>query len=440
MEQLKIRDAVSEMKKFPEMLSTISAPGLEVYQVTTDLDSEAGAPEMLMAPVSYSPDSKRLVFPRTRGIFEAGGSARIEITLCEIGNRFALRPLTEEPNVRGYALSLDGDFLYYFVDESGRRDKPRIILKRVDIDHSTRETLMVVDSKVDGVGRVPRGGYMISEASLSSDGRKISTAASFYTESDPLYSSLIFDLEKMTVHGFQSEPYNWRPVGIYSRSPRPEHLDHMLLFHDHLRNGFDVHGKWYSEPADDVGCRTYHIVREDGNMLASLPVGVARGEGGPNHAIWRGHHYQVACHMSTYDTPPHRHWRGSLILAEPVATSPENRYLGKNIPGGKRWELTRHIKRPDCFHLAFDCTGTRMVSETEGVHGVGETSYLWIASIPDVQDPFLIPQYLLHPNSSMHSYSTQPKPSLTPDGKKVFFRSDYLCKREHPQLFCVTGY
>ena len=436
MKDLRIKDAVSEAKECPEMHSTVTDPNLEVYQVTTDLESDAFSPEMNNAPVSYTPDSRRMVFSRTRNVSGPAAAQRVEIVLCEIYERFALRPLTDEANVRSYALSRDGRHLYYLIDESADARHPRLILKRVDIDRATRETLMVVDRKVEGVGRAPRGGHMLAEASLSLDGRKLSTAASFYTDTDPMFASLIFDLEKATVCGFTFVPYSWRPTGLYCQDPA--HADEMLIFDDHVASGIGVNGKWYSRKLDDVPSRTYHVIRDDGTFVASCPMGMVKGEGGPNHGIWRGNKYQVVGHMSLFNTSPF--WRGGMILCEPVACRPEDRYKGAAIPGARRWELTRHIKRPDCFHIAFDPTGTRLVTDTEGVHGAGETSILYVASAPDVADPALIPRYVLHPNSSQHSYSTQPKPSMTPDGKWVFFRSDWLCKREHPQLFCATGY
>lgn len=436
MENLKINEAVSEMKECPEMHNIVTDPGLEIFQVTTDLESEAASPEMNNAPVSYSADSRRMVFCRTRNALGPAGSQRVEVTLCEIGERFALRALTDEPNVRSYVLSRDGKRLYYFVDDSADARQPRIVLKCVDIDNATREILMVVDHKVDGVGRAPRGGRMLTEASLSLDGGKISTSGSFYTDTDPMFASLIFDLKELTVRGFTFVPYSWRPTGLYCQDPA--HADEMLIFDDHVASGTDVNGKWYTRKLDDVPSRTYHVIRDDGTFVASCPMGMVEGEGGPNHAIWRGNMYQVAGHMSLFNTSPF--WRGGMILCEPIACRMEDRYQGAAIPGARRWELTRHIKRPDCFHIAFDPTGTRLVSDTEGVHGAGETSLLYAASVPDVPDPALIPRYVLHPNSSQHSYSTQPKPSMTPDGKWVFFRSDWLCKREHPQLFCVTGF
>ena len=429
-----LSSARSEAKPCPEMHNIVTDANLTVVQVTTDAESEGHSPEMLNVPVSYSADGRRMVFCRKRHVF--AGKPRLEVTLCLIDRGWALLPLTCEEGVGGYALTPDGRYLYYVVDETTRQQAGRVLLKRVDLEQGRRETLMVLDGPVPGVGRPPRGGFMVGEASLSRDGRKLATSAPFCTDDESLHACLVFELDTLRVRAFVFDPGGWRPVGHYCQ--HPAHADEMLIFDDHVYAGFDNAGQWFSRPRDVGASRTYHVVRDDGTLLASCPVGRVPGEGGPNHAIWRGARYEVACHMSLFNTAPH--WRGGLILCEPLACAPADRDRGAAIPGARRWELTRHIRRPDCFHMAFDPSGTRMVSDTEGVHGVGETSLLYIGTIADVRDPFLLPRYVLHPNSSQHSYSTQPKPSLTPDGRWLFFRSDWLGKREHPQLFVAGGF
>ena len=92
-EHLKITKAVSEARECPEMLSTISDPNLEVFQVTTDLSAEAHSPDKGEVVSVYSRDGKRMVFRRIRNI--ADEHPRTELTLCDIDNNFALLPLTE---------------------------------------------------------------------------------------------------------------------------------------------------------------------------------------------------------------------------------------------------------------------------------------------------------------------------------------------------------
>jgi len=49
-------------------------------------------------------------------------------------------------------------------------------------------------------------------------------------------------------------------------------------------------------------------------------------------------------------------------------------------------------------------------------------------------------KYLLHPRSSWNNAATENCPELSPDGKTVFFNSDWTCEFGRPQVFCVRGF
>jgi hypothetical protein len=428
--------AYSEAKPFPEMLSTVSDPNLEVFQVTTDPDSDAHAAAMHSSHALFTPDSRRFVFYRRRGT--ANGPGKVVLTLCELADGYRLRDLTDEESVRAPILSLDGRLLYYFVD-NGAAEKPHIVLRRISLDDFRRETLVVVDSPVAGVGRVPRGGHMYDGASLSQDGKRLSTSCSFYTDTDPMFSSLIVDLERMTIRGFQFEKYNWRPFGTFYRGTDPRFVRHLLFCHSHYRSGTDVHGKWYAEKADDIPRCTLHVLTDEGEQVGVIPIG-DEGEG-VDHACWRGGLYEVVTHTSSFKTAPH--WRGIILSAPPVACAAEDQYKGARTPGAQRVELTRHIRRPDLCHHSWDASGTRVVCDTEGWHNNGLSSYLWLGTVKPGSDglPAVVPKYLIHPQSSWTgSYWTQCQPALSPDCRTVFVNSDFCCKSGHPQLFAIRGF
>ena len=399
----------SECKAFPEMLSSISDSNLEVFQVTTDPDGDAHAAAMHSSHGHFTPDSQRFVFYRQRGT--ASGPGKVVLTLCEIADGFALRDLTDEDNVKSPILSLDGRWLYYFVDNSAAT-KPHIVLRRVGLADFRTETLLVVDSAVQGIGRVPRGGLMYDGLSISRDGKRLSTSCSFYQDADPAYASLIVDLEETSVRGFCFERYNWRPFGIYYRGTDTRYFRHLLFVNSHMRSGMTVEGKWYQEKVDNVPRATMHVLTDEGVQVGVIPIG-AEGEG--------------VDHVS----------------APPVACAPEDQYKGALIPCAKRVELTRYIKRPDLCHHAWDDSGTRVVCDTEGWHENGLASYLWLGAVTRGPDgaPRVVPRYLLHPQSSWKgSYWTQCQPALSPDCRTIFFNSDYICKPGHPQLFAVRGF
>ena len=438
---------IIEARECPEMLSTISDPNLEVHQITTDLDSDAHVAAMHLSHALFTPDSTRCVFVRQRGAGltdadPARGSThplgKVELALCEIDEGFALRTLTDEEHVGAPVMTPDGRYLYYFLDQSGE-ERPRIILKRIDLHDFRTETVLVVDSPVEGVGRVPRGGHMYDAASLSRDGTRLSTSCSFYQDDDPLFSDLIIDLERMSIRGFLFQPYDWRPLGTYYRGRDPRYFHHLLFVHGHRRSGWDAQGQWYNEPDGLAERATLHVRTDEGLPVGSVPIG-DEGEG-VDHPVWRGGLYEVVTHTSSFTTAPY--WRGIMLMAAPVACAPEDQYKGARIPGARRTELTRFIKRPDLCHHAWDAAGTRVVCDTEGWHGRGPTAYLWLGTVvdDDAGAPYVLPKYLLHPQSSWNgSYWLECQPAMSPDCRTIFFNSDYLCKPGHPQVFCVRGF
>ena len=434
--------ATSEARECPEMLSIFSDPNLEVRHITTDLDHHAHGPKMSTSHHFFTPDSRRFVFARIRGAGLEGGApphGGYEWVLCETADGFKLRRLTDEQNANAAVIDTAGEYFYYFVDNSGEH-KPHILLKRISLDNFKTETLMNVDHPVEGVGRVPRGGHMYGWASLCRDGTTLCASCSFYTDDDPLFSTIIVDLERPSIRAFEFEPYNWRPMGDYYRGtdPRFQHL--MLMCKSHKRSGTDTSGQWYSEDEpDDPGFSTLHIVTDEGEEVATVPIG-DKGEG-VDHPNWRGGEYEVTTHTSSFNTAPF--WRGILLCAEPIACEERDRYKGARIPGARRFELTRKIKRPDVCHYAWDQTGTRVVADTEGWSGRGLSAYMWIGTVvaPDGEDPYVIPKHLLNAQSSWTgNYWTEVQPAMSPDCKTIFFNSDYLCKIGHPQLFCVQGF
>ncbi len=438
-------DAVwRESKPCPEMLSTFSEAGLEVFRVTTDPEHDAHTPAMHSSFGLFTPDSRRFVIERQNGLGR-GTDWKLEFLLCDIEDNFSLRLLTDEDHARGPILSHDGRSLYYWDDQSGG-DKPRIVLKQIDLDTFKRETLLVVDTPVSGIGRVPRGGQMYDKSSLRRDGKRLCASCSFFEGDDPQYGTIVVDLEAMRVHGFQLEPYNWRPVGSYYRGDDPRYLDHMSMAKTHRRCGVDVQGKWYDRPDPDwPGRVTLHIVTDEGRWVAAVPIG-DEGEG-VDHPIWRGGKYEIVSHTSSKTTAPH--WRGIMLCAEPIACAEADRYKGARIPGARRFELTRKIVRPDECHHSWDQSGTRVVADTEGWAGrhtpvpIGPSAHLWIGTVIENagEDPFVVPTFLLNPRSSWTgNYWTEVQPAMSPDCKTIFFNSDWLGTPGHPQVFAVRGF
>jgi hypothetical protein len=428
----------------PEMLSTFSEPDIEVFRVTTDPAHDAHCAAMHSSFGLFTPDSRRFVIERQNGLGR-GSEWKMEFLLCDIEDGFSLRLLTDEDRVRGPILSRDGRVLYYWDDQTAAA-KPRLLLKQIDLNTFKRETLLVVDSPVAGIDRVPRGGQMYDMSSLRRDGRRLAASCSFFTDDDPQYGTIVVDLDAMRVHGFQFETYNWRPNGLYYRGDDPRYLNHLMMGKSHRRSGVDAQGKWYDRPdADNPGRSTMHIVTDEGVQVATVPVG-DEGEG-VDHPTWRGGKYEIVTHTSSTRTAPY--WRGIMLCAEPIACAKSDELKGARIPGARRFELTRKIKRPDECHHSWDQTGTRVVADIEGWAGrgtpapLGHSAHLWIGSVVEGagEDPFVVPKFLIAPRSSWTgNYWTEIQPAMSPDCRTIFFNSDWLGNVGHPQVFAVRGF
>ncbi|MBM4035340.1 MAG: hypothetical protein FJ291_26660, partial [Planctomycetes bacterium] len=166
-----------EAKPCPEMLSVHSEPALEVFQVTSDPSHDVHCAAMHSSFALFTPDSHRCVLERQNGLGR-GSDWKMEFLLCDLEDRFSLRLLSDEARVRGPVLSRDGRVLYYWDDQTGA-DKPRLVFKQIDLGTFRRDTLLVIDSPVHGLGRAPRGGQMYDMSSLRRDGKRLAASCSF---------------------------------------------------------------------------------------------------------------------------------------------------------------------------------------------------------------------------------------------------------------------
>src|SRR5690606_21960268 len=116
----------------------------------------------------FTPDSKRFVLHRSA---HAHGSNKDDpahqYLLCDIEDGCSLTPLTEECGVTAPSVSPDGQHLYYFVNET-EVNGGRLTLKRVRLDGTARETILVLDAGIPGTGQRPSRIYPLS--TISSDG------------------------------------------------------------------------------------------------------------------------------------------------------------------------------------------------------------------------------------------------------------------------------
>ena len=159
----------------PDLLSEKSPPGLEVYQLTTEPDVPSS--HLYMEAQVFSPDSRRFILHRSATAH--GGSQRDpkhQYLLCDLDDNMSLTPLTEETGVTGASMSPDGQWVYYFFNET-RLNGGRLALRRVRPDGTGREEIMALDGPVPGTKYRFCQPYPLS--TISSDGKRIAISGFF---------------------------------------------------------------------------------------------------------------------------------------------------------------------------------------------------------------------------------------------------------------------
>ncbi|HOF88898.1 MAG TPA: hypothetical protein PLZ36_12480, partial [Armatimonadota bacterium] len=211
----------------------------------------------------------------------------------------------------------------------------------------------------------------------------------------------------------------------------------------------DEAGQWKCDPLPEgeAGGAEY-LVNEYGVVRYAYPVGRDRPRQHVSHWAWCGQSLAKVFHCDAFDTAPH--WRGAIMLADPVPSDDTTRHLGRYLPGGRQIELTRHITRPDVYHICAGWDGQHLICDTNSL-GYGDanapTRYLYACTVrEDADGPYVEPKYLLTPYSSWNPYSCECVPCMTPNKQWILFNSDYPGVngyhgvRHIPQVFAVRGF
>ena len=144
----------------------------------------------------------------------------------------ALHPLTEETGVTAASVSPDGMYLYYFVNET-KVGGGRLTLKRVNLDGSDRQTVLVVDTPLPDTRFRPSGIYPLS--TISSDGQRLALSAFLgdgQTQDAP-FGLMVFDVEQATVRLIMHGPTWCNMHPQYCRSTDPEAAHDILIQENH---------------------------------------------------------------------------------------------------------------------------------------------------------------------------------------------------------------
>ncbi|MBI2191277.1 MAG: hypothetical protein HYU36_04765 [Planctomycetes bacterium] len=418
-----------------ELLSTITQPGLEVFQVTTN--PAFGCNVFYNYQEAFEPTSRFV-------IFNGEGQGLKRVILCDLQDGFELAPLNDEPKYEAACFSPDGRFVYYSV-----LGESVLAIRRRSIADRSLDTVFVLDrSRPEFGGRKITWGRWIA---FSHDGRRFLTTANIEGK-DKYYSVAVFtfDMQRMAFHtSFETGPRNWNNKNQYAPclGPQGEYL--IGVCDCYSQAYFDEKGHWQCETLEVGGAEL--LVDEAGTVRYAYPVGRDRPRQNVSHNSWFGRSVAKVFHVDAFDLAPH--WRGAMMLADPVAVTPETQGLGRNILGGKQLDLTRHITRPDVWHLCIDTAGRHMVCDTHALgydgHGVnyGVSRYIYACTVrEDAQGPYVVPKYILHPHSTWTPYWCEALPCFTPDRQWILFNSDYNGVRGYsgprhvPQVFAVRNF
>ncbi len=398
------------MKQRPDLLDAQSAIGIEVFQLTND---EIPSSHIYMEAQVVTSDSKRLILHRSAT--PHGGcqeDPEHRYLLCDLDNGGALSTLTDECGVTGPALSPDDQWLYYFHDET-RLNGGRLTLKRVRLDGTSRETLMVLDRPADGAVRQISRMYPLS--TISSDGQRLAISGHLGDgrREPPPWGLLVFDMDADSVRLVLDGP-SWCNIHPqYSRRHAIE-ASHDLLVQENHGNLCDPDGtlrRGVSGPGCDI-----HVIRDDGTQFRDLPWGRDSREFCEGHQCWRGREPTAITSAGVVEP------RGDHILIEGLP-APHDGHLGATTDHGRRNVLSAGFQAPRFHHFATDIAGTRLV--TDYTPESSPTTELYLANFGEpLTEPLHNWQRLLNTGTTKGKSTSHAHPFLSPDGKTAFFNSD----------------
>jgi len=400
------RDALMRLR--PDLLDAKSPHGIEIIQLTADPDVPSS--HIYMEAQIFTPDSKRFLLHRSA---HAHGSSkddpRHQYLVCDTDNGCSLHLITHEVGATAPSISPDGTFVYYLVDET-KVGGGRLTLKRVALDGSERQTIVVLDRGIPGTGVCPSKIYPLS--TTSSDGKRLATAAFLGdgTTDDAPFGLLVFDLERAEV-AVPLEGQTWCNLHPqYCRSTDPE-ASHDIMIQENHDNSHDAQGLVINL-VGGLGA-DIHLIRDDGTDFRDLPWGRDGNEFCQGHQCWRGRSRWAITSTGTREPR-------EAQLIEGMAAKHAG-HIGIATPGGLRNDLTRRFTRPDFYHFATDIEGGRLITDAGPASEGGRIFFAHLGT-PGA-DTATRWTYLLNPHSSWHK-TAHVHPFLSPDGSTGFFNSD----------------
>ncbi len=398
----------SQAKPRPDLVDEKSPPGLDVIQLTGEPDVPSS--HLYMEAQIFAPDSKRFVLHRSASAH--GGSRtdpKHQYLLCDLEDNYALHPLTHELGATAASVSPDGRYVYYFVDET-TTGGGRLTLKRVNLDGTDRQTILVVDSPLPDTTFHPSKLYPLS--TISSDGKRLAISA-FLGDGQAAngpFGLMVFDVEKTTVQlAIHGQTWcNMHPQ--YCRSTDLQ-ASHDVLIQENHGCETDARGgitRLVGGEGADI-----HVLRDDGTDFRNMPWGRDGNEACQGHQCWRGRTTWAVTSTGN------RSAREAQLIEGRAASHAG--HVGIHTPDSVRNDLTRDFPSPHFYHFATDIAGKRFVSDAAPF---AEGGQIYVARFGEPgRDPLTDFVRLLNPKSTCKK-EAHIHPFLSPDGTMGFFNSD----------------
>lgn len=420
------------MKRIEEFAGRIVPADIELYRLTDE--EKTPSCHVYMEAQVFTPDSQRFVLHRSA--HPHGSDWRDpehRYLLCDLADNGSLAPLTDECGVTAPAVSPDGKYFYYFIDEVAEKGKIRF--RRVELASGKRDEISVIE--------LPGGPspFFYPLASISSDGGRIAVATSLTVSGlNPWLDNALWIIDTATgkaeipVRGLDFCNLHHQ----YCRSK--DHPRTIMIQHNHgsrhMRDPRDRTGYiplGHIASLDEASGRRIrkitttecpdgtntgygldlHVIEDDGTNWRTPPVGRDGMEFCQGHQCWAGDTDRVISSTLLFKTP----YTADQELVEMRWIDGEI-HCGNRNAGGERSILSRNITPPHFLHFATDIRSRKIVSDYEADNGEWHLYIGGLGAFGEAAGLRPVLNLGLREKSPWH-----PHPFLSPDGRWAFFNS-----------------